>query len=283
MLSLATLTHRALDRRESRPPAGEPHSPPLFALRLLTRRHFSPFKTYLRRDRGVAVFLNPKVGSTMFRNVLLDALERAGEPPRLGRYWPIRPIRRMLTAPLTDFLHAAWRPDRYACYSFVRNPYARLLSAWRDKFAVRGGEEHVPRALARTLPDLRRFALRRGLATEAPDALVPFPTFVAFIESQPEGRRDHHWDTQRSVLFADLVRYERLFPMETQFAAGMAEILERLGLPSGGIADRLKQPLNASRKLAEPAYDAGLAQRVYRIYACDFERFGYERDSWQGM
>jgi hypothetical protein len=257
--------------------------PRLFALRMIGRRHFSPFKTYLRSDRGVAVFLNPKVGSTMFRNVLLDALNRAGALPLLGPRWPIRPIRRMLTAPATDFLHAALYPDRYACYAFVRNPYTRLLSAWRDKFSRAHDAAHPPRALARTLPAVRRFASRRSLPLEDAAAHVPFATFVAFVESQTEGRRDHHWDTQRSVLFTDLVAYRRTFKLETEFAAGVEEILTRLELPTAGVSEKLARPLNASRQLTQPAFDAELAERVYRIYAGDFEQFGYERDSWQGL
>ena len=260
-----------------------PAIPRLLALRLIGRRHFSPFKTYLRRDRGVVVFLNPKVGTTMFRNVLLDALSRANAPPLLRLPWPIRPIRRMLTAPATDYLHAALHADRYACYCFVRNPYARVLSAWRDKFSLRHDETHPPRALKRTMPALQRFAVAHGLPLQSADARVPFATFVAYIESQREGKRDHHWDTQRSVLFTDLIRYERAFKLETDYAEGMAEILSRLGLPTDGIADKLARPLNASGRLARPAFDAALAERVWRIYASDFEQFAYERDSWQGL
>ena len=282
MLSIANQSHPTVVHvaRPTTQPAARQR---FLGLRLAMQRHFSPFKTYLRRDRGVVVFLNPKVGTTMFRSVLMEALKKSHAKTLLGRYWPLRHTRRLLTAPPTDFLHAALHPDHYTCYCFVRNPYSRLLSAWRDKFAARHDDANPPRALARTLPGLRKFAEQHGLPTEAADAKVPFPTFVAYVESQRKGARDHHWDTQRSVLCSDYIHYSRMFQMETEFAPGIVAILAHLGLPTAGVAEKLAQPMNASRKLSEPAYDEALAERVYRIYACDFERLGYDRDSWRGL
>ena len=49
------------------------------------------------------------------------------------------------------------------------------------------------------------------------------------------------------------------------------------------VAQRLERPRNASRKFAETAYNAELADRVYQIYESEFGQFGYDRDSWRGM
>ncbi|MDX1946022.1 MAG: sulfotransferase family 2 domain-containing protein [Pirellulaceae bacterium] len=283
MLTLAE-SRKNVTRGSSATAIGSASPTPRFlGLRLAWQKHFSPFKTYLRRDRGVIVFLNPKVGTTMFRSVLMDALKASGAKTQLSRWWPLRHTRRLLTAPPADFLHAALHPERYTAYAFVRNPYSRLLSAWRDKFAARHDDAAPPRALARTLPGLRKFAASRGLPLAADDAKVPFATFVAYVEWQHEGTRDHHWDTQRSVLCSDYIPYGRLFKMETEFTAGVIAILTHLGLPTEGVAEKLAQPMNASRKLSQPAYNADLAARVERIYACDFERLGYDRESWRGM
>lgn len=262
------------------PPAAVPR---FGALPVLLRRHFSPFKTYVRRDLGLAVFLNPKVGSTSFRKILVEGLQSSGIPPMLGSYWPINLQRRYLTAPPTDYLDALLHPDRYQFYAFVRNPYARLLSAWKDKIAGHDRQDAFPRGVRRLGRDLRRFAASHDLPGGRAGTTIPFATFVAFVASQREGARNHHLDTQRSVLFTDVIRYQRIFRMESEFAAGMTEILTRIGLPRSWVAEKLQHPQNASQKIRTAQYDAAIADQVHRVFAADFEDFGYDRDSWQGL
>jgi Sulfotransferase family len=256
---------------------------PSSALSLLRRPHFSVFRTYIRRDLGLGVVFNPKVGSTAFRKILVEGMQRTGIRPILGPYWPVPLRRRYLTASPTDYLHALLGPQRYRFYCFVRNPYSRLLSGWRDKLAFCHGGATVPRDMRRVVPALRRFATRHGLPGGESDAFIPFSTFVGFVESQPEGTRNRHWDTQQATLFPDVIAYHRIFRMETEFAVGMTEILTRLGLPEPWVSDRLRQRDRASRPWPEPVYDAALADRVHRIYACDFEQFGYDPQSWRGL
>lgn len=255
----------------------------LGVMSLLFRRHFSPFKTYIRRDLGLAVLLNPKVGSTAFRKILVEGLKQAGERPVLGRFWPLKLERRYLTAPLSHYFDALLHPNRYQFYCFVRNPYARLLSSWKDKVAFGHADNSFPKGVKYLIPELRRFAMQHALPGSEPASEIPFATFIAFVRSQPEGTRNHHWDTQRSVLFTDTIRYERIFRMETEFASGMTEILTRLGLPKDWIVEKLKAPHNPSRKLPQPAYTKQLAAEVQAIYSSDFQQFNYDLDSWQGM
>jgi hypothetical protein len=253
------------------------------ALPIVTRQHFSPYKLYIRRDLNLVVTLNPKVGTTTFRKILAAGLIMSGAKPLLGPYWPLRMERRYETAPPSDLMHMLLHPDRYEFHCFVRNPYTRIVSAWSNKLVFGHARGKYPRGIARLVPVIRRFAARRGLPGSEPDTLIPFPTFVAFVESQQEGRRDHHWDTQRSVLFTDRLPYARINAMETDFASGVTEILTRIGLPKDWIAEQLQTPHNVSAKREQPVYDAELARRVYEIYAGDFEEFGYDRQSWQGV
>ena len=252
-------------------------------MRIASRGHFSPFKLYVRRDLGLAVVLNPKVGSTTFRRVLLEGLQANNVPPSLSRLWPIRLSRRYLTAPPSDYLHVLRRPEHYTFHCFVRCPYTRLLSAWKNKFTLDCAGNPVARSMQSEIHVVRRFAKRRGLAGSAPGSEVPFATFVAYVEAQREGRRNQHWDTQRCVLASDIIEYDCVYRMETQFAEGMTRILTQIGLSQAWVEERLSTPHNASRKLRAPVYNADLAERVYRIYRVDFEQFGYEREAWQGF
>lgn len=259
-----------------------PASRPISGLALLRRRHFSPYKTYIRRDLGLVVYFNAKVGSTTIKRLLVEGLQTLGVPPILSRVWPINETRRYLTASLADHYHLLRHPQRYEFFTFVRNPYARLVSAWKDKLAL-GGEDRNARSVKKATALVRRFAARRGLPGGDPGGAIPFPTFVAYVESQAEGCRDQHWDTQRSVLLTDLIPFTRVFRMETEFAAGVTEILSRVGLPEGWTAERLERPQNSTGKLKQPLFDETLAERVYQCFAPDFAEFGYDRESWRGM
>jgi hypothetical protein len=251
-------------------------------LALLRRRHFSPYKTYIRRDLGLVVYFNPKVGSTTIKRLLVEGLQTLGERPMLSRLWPINQTRRYLTASLSDHLHLLRQPHKYEFFTFVRNPYARLISAWKDKLAAEG-ELPTARSVRKATAEVRAFAARQRLPGSERGSAIPFDTFVSYVESQGEGRRDQHWDTQRSVLLTDVIPFSRVFRMETEFAAGVTEILTRLGLPEDWAAERLKRPQNASRKSSQPVFDQALADRVYRCFESDFAQFGYDRESWRAL
>lgn len=267
------------------PPVSSPVPPaePLSVWALLRQPHFSPYKCYLRRDLKLGVLLNPKVGSTAFRQTLVAGLVRLGATPQLGPWWPLNRTRRYTTASLGDTLHAFSHATEYDFRCFVRNPYARVLSAWNDKLVKGFHAPTYPRSMRRFVPRLRRWAAEHGLPGADENAPFPFPSFIRFIESQPEGSRNQHWDTQTSVLLARHVPYRHIYRMETDFADGMADTLARVGIDPAWVRQQVSRPANASGSINEPVYDESLAERVYRIYATDFERFGYDRESWQGL
>jgi hypothetical protein len=253
--------------------------------RILQRRHFSPFKTYVNRDYRTVVILNPKVGTKSIRLALADGMRlvQGSADPSQGRYRLWRKAREFPIAPLADYAHAFRFPGQYAFFCFVRNPYARLRSAWQNKFAY-GHEAGYSRSIRRReLPRLRRFASARRLLGGAQDSAVPFDTFLSYVESQPAGRRDHHWDDQWQVLLMDDVKYTRWFRMESEFEAGMRQIFERIDLAGSVMDQMLATQQNASPRSDLPIYDPALAERVWRLYARDFAAFGYAPDSWRGL
>lgn len=263
-------------------PSASPPTP-LSAWQLLRQPHFSPYKCYLRRDLGLGVVLNPKVGSTAFRRILVDGLCHVGARPQLGPWWPLNRVRRFTTASLRDTLHVLNHAAEFDFRCFVRNPYARVLSAWNDKLVKGFHAPAYPRSMRRLVPRLRRWAAAEGLPGADATAPLPFATLVRYIASQPEGRRNQHWDTQTSVLIARHLPYRRVYQMEHEFVDGMVEILTRVGIDEAWARARLSRPTNASGRPPAGTYTAELADAVYAIYAEDFSRFGYARDSWTGL
>jgi hypothetical protein len=254
-------------------------------LRVLRRRHFSPFKTYVNRDRRTVVVLNPKVGTKSFRQALTDGMRAVlgVTDPSGGRYRLFPKAREFQFARIRDYAHAFRFPGEYHFYCFVRNPYARLRSAWQNKFAY-GHEKGYSRSIRRReLPRLRAFASKAGLPGGAQGSAVPFTTFLDYVESQPAGQRDHHWDDQYHVLLMDDICYERCFRMEGEFQTGMRQIFQRIGLVGAAMEDILATERNVSPKDEAPVYTTELAARVRGLYARDFAAFGYDAESWRGL
>lgn len=260
------------------------------ALRVIACRQFSPFKVFIAREHGVVVMLSPKVGTTTFRHVVRRAYcELLGHQDASdGRYRLFRKARQFPYSPLKDYFQVFAQPDDFDFYGFVRNPYARLKSAWVDKLA-RGHEDGYPPSMRRIftgrsdLGQLRRFARAHQLAGGANNSAIPFATFVEFIAAQRTGRRNHHWDEQFVTLFMDRIAYKQLFKMEGEFEDGTTEILRRIGVEESWARAALAQPCNQSRKFDTEVYTPAIAEMVQRIYQRDFAALDYDVDSWRGL
>ena len=260
------------------------------ALRVIACRQFSPFKVFIAREHGVVVVLSPKVGTTTFRHVMRRAYcELLGRKDASdGRYKLFRKARQFPYAPLRDYFQVFGAPEKYDFYGFVRNPYARLKSAWVDKLAF-GHQEGYPPSIRRVftgrsdLSQVRRFARRNDLAGSAKNSAIPFATFVDFVAAQRTGTRNHHWDEQFCTLFMDRIHYAKLFKMESDFVSGTTEILARIGVTESWARAALAQPCNQSRKFRDEIYTPELAETVQRIYARDFAALDYDVDSWRGL
>ncbi|MBD3654164.1 sulfotransferase family 2 domain-containing protein [Kangiella sp.] len=253
------------------------------ALPVFRLPHFSPYKVYIQSDHKRVVFLNPKVGSTAFREIVVAAMKQQGIPPARGRGWPMNSKRRYMTAPLRDYIDAFAHPQRYEFHCFVRNPYTRVISAWNDKLVKGFYAPQYPPSMRKLVPQIRRYARDNNLLGASEEAPVPFATFLSYIESQPEGKRNQHWDTQTSVLCLEKVCYTHIHQIETGMVQGVMHLLQPLGVSPDWIRQQLSRPANASGPLAAPVLNSELADRIYNLYQKDFEHFGYSRQSWENL
>lgn len=253
--------------------------------------HFSPFRLFLARAQRLALVLNPKVGSTFLRGLLTAGYaEHLGcADPSQGRYRALKKAREMPVAPLRDYWDFLRRPERYGVHAIVRDPYARIVSAWRDKFVdghnatPDGRDAGYPRSIqAGVLAQARGIARDLGLPGADTGALVPFETFLAMVESEPEGRRNSHWDAQWHVLQADVLPYTSFIGMEDGLGTPLAALLAPLGFDRDWVLARAARPANPSSKPKESVLNAALAARIQALYAQDFAAFGYDPDGWRG-
>lgn len=183
----------------------------------------------------------------------------------------------VLKWPFDPALLAPARDGRALVFSAVRNPYARLLSAFRDKVCTeqRDGKPY-------------RHILRQVLAEDfgvdlAGDPVRAFRRFVLFVRDAHLGRlhywQDRHWTPQAQHLralplagipYTDLLRVE-------EFAATLQPLLDRLGLALRAEALPRFNPAPPSDLPLSAWYDDLTIHLMQEIYRWDFDLFGYDR------
>jgi hypothetical protein len=224
------------------------------------------------RELKYLYVLNPKVASTTVRNRLH---ELNGYPPlenpvdvmghKGSGFWLPR---HMSDAELEEVC----RTGDYFRFSFVRNPFDRLVSGYtyfqkgirnRDLLARR------ERLLLRRLDPKQDYKTR---------TLLDFPAFVRAVCTERTYVQDQHWRRQVDILKVDLIDYDFIGKMET-FTSDMLSVLERLNA-SDEIKARVDQKTNKSSRTMTTAalYDTTTADLVRTAFARDFSTFGYSLD-----
>jgi len=152
----------------------------------------------------------------------------------------------------------------YYAFTFVRNPYSRMLSSFLHKVAA--GEN----------PEYRRVP---GFGERSPQA------FERFLDWLAEGHlgEDTHWRPQRDLLYQAPERFDRVGRIECM-AADMGRVLEETGRDPK-LAEVLASPheieARAGNKLTSASsqmdafYTPSSRAAVRRLHAADFEAFGY--------
>jgi Sulfotransferase family len=142
-------------------------------------------------------------------------------------------------------------------FTFVRDPYTRFASFYRSKIRDRGEAQIHPR--------FQRLGFVAGMSIEQ--------TFD-HIEAMPAADRDLHFTPQSYFVFGGRkARVDFIGKLE-HLADGIEKIADKTGI-------RLDLPrLNATDGAAahEPreTLSPAMRQRVAKLYAEDFERFGYQ-------
>jgi hypothetical protein len=210
----------------------------------------------------------PKVAcSTMKRT--LHALEGLGTAERLALEHQAGEGMRLSRFSSKEAA-AILRDPAWLRFTFVRNPYDRLLSAWKSK--ILSSHDTAYAAARDTLRD------RLGYPN---DAAVAFGDFVRFVVSgaDPELSRDGHWERQTVVGLHDVIPYDVVGRFEN-FAVDFRSILAGLGA-GPEILELASEVTNPTEDIPmAAAYDSELAAIVYDYYRDDFERFDYDRNSW---
>jgi hypothetical protein len=163
--------------------------------------------------------------------------------------------------------------DRLFKFVFVRDPYSRLLAAFKNKLenaSIR--PKHDPFWVGYGA-HLKNVVLAAGLA-ENSGADLTFREFVRLVHRMKPATMNQHWHSQALLALVDEIEYDFIGHFE-RLADDRVVVLTRLGLqwfPTR--ADVQHQSTNAS-ELIDVYYDAELREMVREKYDVDFRTFEY--------
>ncbi|WP_308909513.1 sulfotransferase family protein [Pseudokordiimonas caeni] len=167
-----------------------------------------------------------------------------------------------LTPDMLDDIFSA--PD-YFKFTFVRNPYVRLVSAWKDKINGNSKEKSLILKLM-------------GMPPQEIEVPISFGQFVKAIADQPLHKMDRHWRPQALCCMALWVQHDFIGKMEN-FDADIAHVSERIGFDiSATFNNGTQVHRTGASETWRKEYTPELKGIVARLYAEDFARFGYDTE-----
>ncbi len=223
-----------------------------------------------RRYLGVVV---PKVACSTLK-LAIHTLEDPAHPIEWWETHADWPGWTLLDQPDDVVMQALTSPDWFR-FCFVRNPYDRLVSAWKSKLASDSDAGY------QWLRDAIREAFDHPMVGGERVGAIDFAQAFAFLTTGDQvAVRDFHWRPQVTVLHPEVIGYDVIGRFET-FAEDFDVIFTRLGAPPDVLA-MAEVRYNASFEApTHQFYDAALAKRVFDFYEADFTAFGYRADSWR--
>ncbi|WP_306250816.1 sulfotransferase family protein [Parvularcula sp. IMCC14364] len=159
-----------------------------------------------------------------------------------------------------ELLHEVFFSDKFFRFSFVRNPYTRVLSAYLDKIdRKKNPVKQVRRAL--------------GHDAEA-DVDITFEQFLDAINLTKQRDQDKHWRPQSELLLNGYLDFHYLGRFEN-FEEDWRNVAERINPTMlEDMRDIPWHATNADDQLKE-FYTPELTEKFMHNYASDFELYNY--------
>jgi hypothetical protein len=226
------------------------------------------FSRVSRRYKYLWVSL-PKAASVTTALILR---ELDGNPYTGGDLWKdegVSTLKDFTTAEIVEMLTS----QEWFRFAFVRNPYDRLFSSYKDKIMRSDGDPWYSR---------HRSEIRAAFDYPVRDGdrvgTVSFRDFVRHIQSGAHAC-DPHWCVQAKRLMTDIIPYDFIGRFE-RFGDDFRSVLQRLNASAELLRAELPVCNQTPKIPLAAAYDRDLADTVYEMNQEDFETFGYHRDSW---
>jgi hypothetical protein len=223
-------------------------------------------------ERQFLYLENPKVACSKIKETLQLLVGKQIPEPRHAIHLRKKP------AEFVDSLETLRTKDADYClssdnvfrFTFVRNPYDRIWSAYKSKILSNDTQfEGFRKTIRQKNPNF----YQHGEA-------ITFMDFCRFICFQADAYRDAHWRLQKTVIYADFIDYSYIGRFE-YFSHDFRFVLRKLGAPSD-LLKAIQYKTNPTKRMQAP-YNRELSSMVYEAFKDDFEGFGYPADSWTSV
>jgi Sulfotransferase family len=213
----------------------------------------------------------PKAGSTRIRATLSAIVGRYSLQLKPKRWGMLRGPQGPRSMTARSFYRLATSP-RTLRFSFVRNPYDRLLSCWANIY--RG------KALIPGDPQIEIYlAMRQSIDSTLPagaDRTLSFEDFVTFAVANANMCNDVHLQSQDAITTLPGISLDFIGRMES-FNKDFTRVLDHLDAGENIRNEALVRLNPSDHGRCSEYYSAQLADRIYRAYERDFDRFNYPR------
>ena len=214
----------------------------------------------------------PKSASTTIRGFLSALVVGTPPPPELSYKRRLSGLRSPAHVGISTFYRLVNDPNTLR-FTFVRNPYARLVSAWADKFQGKPLAPCVHPTIDAYLT--HRASIARSLP-DGPRHTLSFAQFVEFAVATADRRVDVHWQLQDDFVTVSGVKLDFIGKVE-MFRYDFCRVLDHVGITNQSRQMALQQLNRSQHERWQHYYTTAMAEHVYQTYERDFDQFGYPR------
>ncbi len=224
--------------------------------------------TYLYPEKKVIYREVPKVASSFILTTLI--MDRHGLNAEIGNMH--KQAKSRLLGPrhldIPSVVQQASDPEGFT-FTFVRDPYARLVSCYMDKFAnVPIGNGSYISAVVEAWAALVGRQVEKG-------SPISFDFFCDLAAETAEGCFDGHWAKQSVLVPNGPMKPDFTGKFET-LTADLLAVLERINAPDvllDFVKSKHRKPADRENYASHLSVNA--RKMIARVYRDDFERFGY--------
>ena len=228
-------------------------------------------------ERKLLVCDVPKVASTTIKKWLLDSTERYNEISSNISVHNRRHLSSFNLVYLSDYnmSEIVHKVVSYNKMIIVRNPFERVVSAYRDKFRKQNKwNTHFHRKYGRVM--IQRYRLNASVTSRRKGHDVTFTEFLKFlVDSRPGGDTNPHWDSYMSLCLPCLLRYQYIGKLETlnsdlEFVTGILRSKHTrhiVAIRKPSSADVMNQYYSR--------IEIKVLKKLLQVYLMDMKMFGY--------
>ncbi|XP_066910676.1 carbohydrate sulfotransferase 11-like [Clytia hemisphaerica] len=183
----------------------------------------------------------------------------------------------------TNLTEIEWRRNLYYSFLFIRHPFERVLSAYRNKFQDPYNEQYqrvygsrVLRLFRKNLTEAEYKAGKNVTFREFADYVIRVHTKREFV--------NEHWDTMHNLCHPCRVKYDYIGSMDSLIEDSETVLKEigwynRVKFPAKA-TDKYKNKLPTLMKQYFSQLPRNVTMKLYKIYEADFKAFGYSADEY---